>query len=160
MRLERHFDAVGRGEGSRLRPIRESPSLPLPLEHAEEFGRPCCRDPIRVRGTIGITRTARWGVDLFRCESIVLPSYWVLAVMDQFTRRLVGFDVQCGVVTGADVCRMFNAAIRGQGVPDMSAPITIHCSRRIGGGRTCGFWKSLKSKRDRRYRCHIPSWRA
>ena len=41
----------------------------------------------------------------------------MLVVMDQFTRRLVGFDVQCGVVTGADVCRMFNAAIHGQGVP-------------------------------------------
>jgi transposase InsO family protein len=37
--------------------------------------------------------------------------------MDQFTRRLVGFSVQCGVVAGADVCRMFNAAIHRQGVP-------------------------------------------
>ena len=58
-----------------------------------------------------------WSVDLFRCESIVLRSYWVLVVMDQFTRRLVGFGVQCGAVTGADVCRMSNAAIHGQGVP-------------------------------------------
>ena len=30
-----------------------------------------------------------WSVDLFRCESIVLRSYWVLVVMDQSTRRLV-----------------------------------------------------------------------
>jgi hypothetical protein len=37
--------------------------------------------------------------------------------MDQFTRRLVGFGVQCGDVTGADICRMFNAAIYGHGVP-------------------------------------------
>src|SRR5216683_4894768 len=65
---------------------------------------------------IGHTRDSLWSVGLFRCESIVLRSYWVLVVMDQFTRRLVGFDVQCGVVTGADVCRMFNAAIHGQGV--------------------------------------------
>ena len=36
--------------------------------------------------------------------------------MDQFTRRLVGFGVQ-GAVTGADVCRMFNAASHGQGIP-------------------------------------------
>jgi transposase InsO family protein len=41
----------------------------------------------------------------------------VLGVMDQFTRRLVGIGVQFGTVTGADVCRMFNAAIHGQGVP-------------------------------------------
>jgi putative transposase len=55
-------------------------------------------------------------VDVFRCESIVLRSYWVLVVMDQFTRRLVGFGMQCGDVTGADVCRMVNAAINGHGV--------------------------------------------
>jgi putative transposase len=66
---------------------------------------------------IGHTRDSLWSVDLFRCESIVLRSYWVLVVMDQFTRRLVGFGVQCGTVTGADVCRMLNAAIHGQGVP-------------------------------------------
>src|SRR5262249_10837074 len=40
-----------------------------------------------------------------------------LVVMDQFTRRLVGIGVHCGAARGADVCRMFNAAIYGQGVP-------------------------------------------
>ena len=64
---------------------------------------------------IGHTTDGLWSVDLFRCESIVLRSYWVLVVMDQFTRRLVGVGVHCGAVTGADVCRMFNAAIHGQG---------------------------------------------
>jgi len=54
---------------------------------------------------------------LFRCESLVLRSYWVLVVMDQFTRRLVGFAVHYGAVTDIDVCCMFNAAIHGQGVP-------------------------------------------
>jgi transposase InsO family protein len=56
-------------------------------------------------------------VDLFRCESIVLRSYWVLVVMDQCTRRLVGCGVQGGVLTGTDVCRLFNVAICGQGIP-------------------------------------------
>src|SRR5437870_5544525 len=42
---------------------------------------------------IGHTSDSLWSVDLFRCESIVLRSYWVLVVMDQFTRRLVGFAV-------------------------------------------------------------------
>ena len=41
-------------------------------------------------------RDSLWSVDLFRCESIVLRSYWVLVVMDQFTRRLVGVGVHCG----------------------------------------------------------------
>ena len=41
----------------------------------------------------------------------------MLVVMDQFTRRLVGIGVHCGGMTGVDVCRMFNAAIQGQGAP-------------------------------------------
>ena len=52
---------------------------------------------------IGHTKDSLWSVDLFRCESIVLRSYWVLVVMDQFTRRLVGIGVHCGAVTGADL---------------------------------------------------------
>jgi hypothetical protein len=37
--------------------------------------------------------------------------------MDQFTRRLVGVGVHRGAVDGADLCRMFNAAIQGRGAP-------------------------------------------
>ena len=66
---------------------------------------------------IGHTRDSLWSVDLFRCESIVLRSYWVLVVMDQFTRRLVGIGVHGGAATAADICRMFNAAIHAQGPP-------------------------------------------
>jgi putative transposase len=65
---------------------------------------------------IGHTIVSLWSVDLFRCESIVLRRYWALVVMDQCTRRLVGIGVQCGTVTGVDVCRMSNAAIHGQSV--------------------------------------------
>ena len=56
-------------------------------------------------------------MDLFRCESIVLRSDWVLVVMDHFTRCLVGVGVHCGPVTGADLCRMCNAAMHGRGAP-------------------------------------------
>jgi putative transposase len=66
---------------------------------------------------IGHTTDSLWSVDLFRCESIVLRSYWVLVVMDQFTRRLVGVGVHCGPVNGADVCRMFSVASHGQHTP-------------------------------------------
>ena len=52
-----------------------------------------------------------------RCESIVLQSYWVLVVMDQFTRRLVGFGVHRGPVDAPSLCRMCNAAIHGRGAP-------------------------------------------
>ena len=52
-----------------------------------------------------------WSVDLFRCESIVLNSHWVLLVMDIFTRRSIGFGVEPAEIDGVCVCRMFNQAI-------------------------------------------------
>jgi len=58
-----------------------------------------------------------WSVDLFRCESILLHSHWVLLVMDVYTRRLVGFDVERANIDGVSVCRMFNRAIAGQPLP-------------------------------------------
>jgi transposase InsO family protein len=66
---------------------------------------------------IGHATNSLWSVDLFRCESVVLQSYWVLLVMDQFTRRLMGFGVHRGTVTGGDVSRMFNTAIHAQRIP-------------------------------------------
>ena len=66
---------------------------------------------------IGHTTDSLWSVDLFRCESIVLRSYWILVVMDQFTRRLVGRGVQRRAVDGSSLCRMLNDAVRGQGAP-------------------------------------------
>jgi hypothetical protein len=46
--------------------------------------------------TIGHTKDSLWSVDLFRCESIVLKSHWVMVVMDQYTRRIIGFGVHAG----------------------------------------------------------------
>jgi len=37
--------------------------------------------------------------------------------MDQFTRRLIGFGVHRGIVDGVALCRMFQRAIQGQGLP-------------------------------------------
>ena len=58
-----------------------------------------------------------WSVDLFRCESILLKTHWVLLVMDQFTRRIIGFGVHVGDVDGIALCRMFNSAIATNGHP-------------------------------------------
>ena len=58
-----------------------------------------------------------WSVDLFRVESILLQSHWVLLVMDVYTRRLIGFGVQATAVDGPNLCRMFHQAIAGQGLP-------------------------------------------
>jgi transposase InsO family protein len=40
-----------------------------------------------------------------------------LVVKDQFTRRIVGFGVQAVAIDGPALCRMFNQAISGQGLP-------------------------------------------
>ena len=40
---------------------------------------------------LGHMKDSLWSCDLFRCESATLRTYWVLVVMDQFTRRIVGF---------------------------------------------------------------------
>jgi len=42
----------------------------------------------------------------------------VLVVMDQFTRRLIGFGVHRGIVDGAALCRMFQRAIHRQSLPN------------------------------------------
>ena len=66
---------------------------------------------------LGHTKDSLWSLDLFRTESILLRSHWVLVVMDQFTRRIIGFGVQTVAVDGPALCRMFNQAISGQGRP-------------------------------------------
>ncbi len=58
-----------------------------------------------------------WSIDLFPCESILLKTHWVLVVMDQFTRRKIGFGVHAGEVDGVALCRLFNHAISGKGLP-------------------------------------------
>ena len=67
--------------------------------------------------TIGHAKDSLWSVDLFRCESIVLKSHWVMVVMDQYTRRIIGFGVHAGNVDGPALCRMFSEATSGQGWP-------------------------------------------
>jgi transposase InsO family protein len=66
---------------------------------------------------LGHSKDSLWSADLFRCESLTLTTHWVLVVMDQFTRRIIGFGVHAGIVDGPAVCRMFNTAVAGQGPP-------------------------------------------
>jgi putative transposase len=61
---------------------------------------------------LGHAKDSLWSLDLFRCESAVLRTHWVLVVMDQYRRRIVGFGVHRGVVDGMAPCQMFNRATR------------------------------------------------
>jgi transposase InsO family protein len=66
---------------------------------------------------LGHTKDSLWSIDLFRCESILLKSHRVLVIIDQFTRRIIGFGVHAGDVDGVTLCRMFNKAVSTQGTP-------------------------------------------
>ena len=46
------------------------------------------------------TKDSLWSVDLFRCESILLRSHWVLVVIDVYTRRIVGFGIGSESIDG------------------------------------------------------------
>ena len=55
---------------------------------------------------------------LLRAESITLKTHWIMVVMDQYTRRIIGFAVHAGNVDGPAVCRMFNEATARHGWPE------------------------------------------
>jgi len=48
-----------------------------------------------------------------RYSSPALPG----ALMDQFTRRIIGFGVHTGDVNGVALCGMFNSAVSAEGMP-------------------------------------------
>jgi putative transposase len=66
---------------------------------------------------IGDMKDSLWSVDLFRCESIVLKSYWAMVVMDHFARQIVGVGAEAADIDGVALCRMFNQAISGKPLP-------------------------------------------
>jgi hypothetical protein len=63
--------------------------------------------------TLGYAKDSLWSVDMFRAESITLKTHWIMVVMDQYTRRIIGFAVHAGNVDGQSVCRMFHHATAG-----------------------------------------------
>ena len=68
--------------------------------------------------TLGHAKDSLWSLDLFRAESITLKAHWILVVMDQYTRRIIGFAVHAGNMNGPALCRMFNDATSSQGWPE------------------------------------------
>ncbi len=66
---------------------------------------------------LGHSKDSLWSIDFFRTESIHLKSFWVMVIMDQFTRRIIGFSVNNGDLDGPSICRMFNSIISNQKIP-------------------------------------------
>ena len=98
----------------------------------------CCPDPGGPSWLtfLGHCKDSLWSADLFRCESLTLKTHWVMVVMDQFTRRIIGFGVHAGQPDGPAVCRMFNAAIAG------TAPFPRHLSTDNDPLFECHRWKA------------------
>jgi transposase InsO family protein len=80
---------------------------------------------------LGHSKDSLWSVDFFRCESLILKSHWVMVVMDQFSRRIVGFAVHAGTLDGPAVCRMFNRIVSGSGAPQYLSSERAACPRGI-----------------------------
>jgi hypothetical protein len=75
---------------------------------------------------IGHMKDTLWSLDLFRCESATLRAYWVLVVMDQYTRRIIGSAPmpEPSTVSHADGCSI--APFDGdRGCPSTSVPTMI-----------------------------------
>lgn len=66
---------------------------------------------------IGNMKDSLWSIDFFRCESIQLKSHWVMVLMDQYTRRIIGFAVHPGILDGTTICMLFNKIICGKDLP-------------------------------------------
>lgn len=65
---------------------------------------------------LGHSKDSLWSIDLFRYESLILQTHWVMVVMDQFTRQIIGFAVYGGIPDGPAVCQMFGRIV-GRSAP-------------------------------------------
>ena len=67
---------------------------------------------------LGHKKDSLWSIDFFRCESLLLKTRWVLVVMDQFTRRIIGVGVhQTPDMDGNDLWRLFHQATSHHRLP-------------------------------------------
>jgi putative transposase len=61
---------------------------------------------------LGHSKDSLWSIDLFRCESLIFKTLWVMVVMDHFTRQTIGFTVHSGTPDGPAVCQMLGRIVR------------------------------------------------
>ncbi len=82
-------------------------------------------------------------------ESMLLKSYWIMVVMDVFTRRIIGtLASHRQISTVPVICRMFNRSARSRSRHRRNTfrQITIHCFAFIGGVQIFVYWKLMRSK--------------
>src|SRR3984893_3129273 len=98
-----------------------------------------------------------WSVDLFRVESILLRSHWVMLVMDVFTRRIIGFGIARHALMACRCAACSIAPPSGDPSRNTSVPITIRSFAFTVGSPICACWRSRRSSRFRTLRSRIRS---
>ena len=66
---------------------------------------------------LGQSKDSLWSVDFFRVESIFLKTHWVMVVMDQWSRKIIGYGVKKSNLTQSSACEIFNKIIPGRSLP-------------------------------------------
>src|SRR5258708_28664336 len=96
---------------------------------------------------IGQARDRLWSVDLFRTESILLKSFWVIVVMDVHTpvgSSASEWRLPISTVSGSAGCSIARSQARR--CRDTFLSTTIRCFAFIAGWRTCRYSKSMRSR--------------
>jgi len=60
---------------------------------------------------IGHSKDSLWSLDFFRVESILLKSHWVMVIMDQYSRKIIGIAIHKGAMSGPGICLMFRKVL-------------------------------------------------
>jgi putative transposase len=106
---------------------------------------------------IGHARDSLWCADLFRVESILLRSNWVLRVMDLFTRRIIGFGVEPALMVSRFAgCSI--APLPANPNRNDSVLTTIRYFAFTVGLPACACSRSMRSSAFRTPPFRIPSW--
>ena len=97
-----------------------------------------------------------WSADLFRCESILPRSHWVLLVMDVFTAASLVLASSVDPSTASPYVGCSIAPSLASAYRNTSALITIRCFAFIAGSPTYVCSRSTRSSRFRTPRSRIP----
>ncbi len=82
-----------------------------------------------------------------------MKSHWMMVVMDQFSRKMIGLAVHPGILDGPTVCRLFNQIISGQALPKY---LMTHSFTFTNGKPIKESLMSQKLNRFPAYPTHIP----
>jgi len=95
---------------------------------------------------IGHMKDSLWSLDLFRCESITMQTYWCWSSWTSTHAESSdsGSNAESSMAWRSAGCSSKRYEV--QGCRNISVPITIRCIGFINGRQTFGFWALRKSR--------------